>query len=91
LVSCVLWLLRRTLLRAAAPKTRRAPAGRPSARPTSTTPVAKPIQLQRDPVCGMHVAPEISFTLERAGHAQFFCSAECRDRYVQSERRAASA
>jgi YHS domain-containing protein len=82
LVSCALWLLRRTILRAAAPKARRTPAPYPG---------AKPIRLQRDPVCGMHVAPEISLKAVRAGQTQHFCSAQCRDRYLQSEQRSASA
>jgi len=51
----------------------------------------KAIPLYRDPFCGTHISPEISFPLEQAGQVLHFCSAECRARYVQSSRRAASA
>jgi YHS domain-containing protein len=51
----------------------------------------KAIPLHRDPLCGTHISPEISFPLEQAGQVLHFCSAECRARYVQSSRRAASA
>ena len=38
-------------------------------------------RLHRDPVCGVHVAEEISFPLREAGETLYFCSPECRDRY----------
>ena len=75
------WLLRllfRALLKAGAPK-----------QVTSVPPqAAKP--LYRDPWCGTHVPAEISHTLEEAGQVLYFCSAECRERYQASQRRAAS-
>jgi len=49
------------------------------------------IALHRDPWCGTHVSPEISFPLQQAGQVMHFCSAECRTRYQQSSQRAASA
>jgi len=49
------------------------------------------IALQRDPVCGTHVSPEISFPFEQQDQVIHFCSAECRARYQQSSQRAASA
>jgi YHS domain-containing protein len=49
------------------------------------------IPLHRDPQCGTYVSPEISFSMEQAGEILHFCSAECRTRYQQSSRRAASA
>ena len=49
------------------------------------------VPLHRDPWCGTHVSPEISFPLEQAGQIQHFCSAECRESYLKASRRAASA
>jgi YHS domain-containing protein len=49
------------------------------------------VPLERDPVCGTYVSPEISFTTEQSGQILHFCSAECRERYAKSSRRAASA
>ena len=48
-----------------------------------------PKRLYRDPWCGTHVSPEISHTLEDSGQVLHFCSAECRERYRLSLRRAA--
>jgi len=80
-VSWALWLLRRSLSRAAIRQT----AG------TRVHPGPAATPLQRDPWCGMYVSPEISLKLGLAGGTQHFCSAECRARYLQSTRRAASA
>lgn len=56
--------------------------------PPVSPPAPKP--LFRDPWCGTHVSAEISHTLEEAGQVLHFCSAECRERYRTSQRRAAS-
>ncbi|MGC2527168.1 MAG: hypothetical protein WA639_05450 [Candidatus Acidiferrum sp.] len=49
-------------------------------------------KLVRDPVCGMHVAEELSIPLRESGELVNFCSVECRDEYVKSiQRKAASA
>lgn len=45
-------------------------------------------QLQRDPVCGTFVSPDISHTLQQDGQVHHFCSADCRERYLNTERRA---
>ena len=58
----------------------------------SASDVTRPaIPLHRDPWCGTHVSPEISFPFEQLGQMMHFCSAECRIRYQQSSQRAASA
>jgi YHS domain-containing protein len=44
-------------------------------------------KLHRDPTCGTFVSPEISFPLESAGQFHHFCSAECRERYLEAQRR----
>jgi YHS domain-containing protein len=41
-------------------------------------------KLVRDPVCGMHVAEELSIPLREGGELLHFCSKECQDRYVRS-------
>jgi YHS domain-containing protein len=49
-------------------------------------------RLVRDPVCGMHVAEELSIPLREGGDLLHFCSMECRDKYVKSvQRKAANA
>jgi YHS domain-containing protein len=49
-------------------------------------------RLVRDPVCGMHLAPELALPLAANGETQFFCSAECRAKFAESTvERAASA
>ncbi len=77
ILSWAVWLVRR-LFRAGAAPSAQPPAPRGG------------VKLYRDPVCGTHVSPEISFSLEDAGQVVHFCSAECRERYRTSERRAAS-
>ena len=101
----VAWLIRKLmarLLRGATPASthKRAPTGAGSTWNPYNSGAAKPprsdvtrsaISLHRDPWCGTHVLPEISFPLEQAGQVVHFCSAECRTRYQQSSQRAASA
>jgi len=77
ILSWAVWLVRR-LFRAGAAPSAHPPAPRGA------------VRLYRDPMCGTHVSPEISFPLEDAGQVLHFCSAECRERYRTSERRAAS-
>src|SRR5262249_17510571 len=77
-----IWLLRRWLASAMTRESR-------NASPSPIT--AAPITLYRDPVCGTHVAPDAAFPLVRAGRREFFCSAECRETYLRTERHAASA
>ena len=38
-------------------------------------------ELQKDPVCGTFVPVASSLKRVVSGHAVYFCSAECRDRY----------
>jgi YHS domain-containing protein len=60
-----------------------------TAHPVSPNRPLAPQPLYRDPWCGTHVSAEISHTLEQAGEVLHFCSAECRERYRASARRAA--
>jgi YHS domain-containing protein len=77
-LSWATWLLRRLFT---------ALSSRPRREVSPAPPMPKP--LYRDPWCGTHVSGEISYTLEQAGQVLHFCSAECRDRYRASLRRAA--
>jgi YHS domain-containing protein len=47
-------------------------------------------KLVRDPVCGMHVAEELSIPLREGGELVHFCSAECRDKYVKNVQKMAA-
>ncbi len=47
-------------------------------------------RLHRDPVCGMHVSEDISIAVRQGGETLHFCSAECRDRYLGTQRQAAN-
>src|SRR5262245_9534897 len=78
-ISWATWLLRKIFHGLLGPTVRRVP-----------TPPPAPKPLYRDPWCGTHVSDEISHPLEHAGQVLHFCSAECRDRYRASLRRAAS-
>jgi YHS domain-containing protein len=79
----VAWLMRKIMTRLL----------RDTAPTSGSQPESKqgPVPLERDPVCGTYVSPEISFTTEQSGQILHFCSAECRERYIKSSRRAASA
>lgn len=49
---------------------------------------ATPIEVARDPVCGMEVAvSEASIQLERDGERHYFCSEGCRDRFATKRAR----
>lgn len=47
-------------------------------------------RLVRDPVCGMHVAEELSIPLREGSALVHFCSIECRDKYAINARRMAA-
>ena len=47
-------------------------------------------RLVRDPVCGMHVAEEVSIPLEYGGELVHFCSPACRDTYAGQARKLAA-
>lgn len=40
-------------------------------------------QLERDPQCGTFVSPQVAVTAECDGKVIHFCSAACRDAYLQ--------
>ena len=49
-------------------------------------------KLVRDPICGMHVAEGLALPLKQGGEVVHFCSAPCRDKYLNgTEKISASA
>jgi YHS domain-containing protein len=42
---------------------------------------ARPVKLQRDPVCGTFVAPSNALSLTNGRTTLYFCSERCRDEY----------
>jgi YHS domain-containing protein len=49
-----------------------------------------PRRLVRDPVCGMHVAEEVSLPLRDGNELVRFCSEACRDAYTGGARKMAA-
>jgi YHS domain-containing protein len=43
---------------------------------------AAPMELKKDPVCGTYVSPATGFSRTVQGHMIYFCSKECRDKFV---------
>jgi YHS domain-containing protein len=39
-------------------------------------------KLVRDPICGMHLTEGLAVPLRRGGQTLHFCSAECRDKFL---------
>lgn len=48
-------------------------------------------RLVHDPVCGMHLAEVLAIPLRENGELVYFCSAECRDKFLGAEKKAAAA
>jgi uncharacterized protein len=69
----VLWMLRRILglFLGKAVRPARPDPGRTA--PTNTV---------KDPVCGMYMDPRLAFPLQHKGEEVFFCSEECRQKYL---------
>lgn len=53
--------------------------------------VASPGVLHRDPLCGTYVAEEIAVPLAEADGILYFCSEQCRARYLARRQQASSA
>jgi YHS domain-containing protein len=47
-------------------------------------------KLVRDPVCGMHIAPGLALAVKQSGESLYFCSPECRDKYLGNTRKFAA-
>jgi len=44
-------------------------------------------KLVRDPICGMHIAEGLALPLKQDGEMLYFCSAECRDKYLNGNQK----
>jgi YHS domain-containing protein len=47
-------------------------------------------KLVRDPVCGMHIAEGLALPLNQGSTILHFCSAECRDKFLNDTRKFAA-
>ena len=47
-------------------------------------------KLVRDPVCGIHVSEGLALPLKQCNETIFFCSRECRDKYLEDGRKFAA-
>jgi len=47
-------------------------------------------RLVRDPVCGMHLAPGLAFEVKQGGECVYFCSPECRDKFISETQKFAA-
>lgn len=47
-------------------------------------------KLVRDPVCGMHIAEGLSLPLKQGKETLYFCSTECRDKYLSENQKFAA-
>jgi YHS domain-containing protein len=47
-------------------------------------------KLVRDPVCGMHLAEGLAITQRQGGQMVYFCSEECREKFVGTPKKFAA-
>ena len=72
----VLWVLQRLLGFFIGKSAKPARPEREGATPTNTV---------KDPVCGMYMDPRLAIRLQRTGGDIFFCSEECRRKYLDGK------
>lgn len=75
-LAAVVYALYRWLRRGAAPLRR----DRAAARPPAPGPVEEMVQ---DPACGTWVPLSQAVVLTQGGATRYFCSSECRDKYLK--------
>ena len=56
--------------------------GRGSAIQKSRSEPTPSMELKKDPVCGTYVSPATGVSRSVQGHVIYFCSKECRDKFV---------
>jgi YHS domain-containing protein len=64
-----------------------APRGKPYVDVTNDA-VSK--KLVRDPVCGIHVSEGLALPLRQGNETVYFCSAECREKYLDGSKKFAA-
>jgi YHS domain-containing protein len=47
-------------------------------------------KLVRDPVCGMHLAPGLALQVRHGGESLYFCSPQCREKFLRETPRFAA-
>jgi YHS domain-containing protein len=47
-------------------------------------------KLVRDPVCGIHLSEGLALPFEQGNETIYFCSAECRDKYLKGAKQFAA-
>jgi YHS domain-containing protein len=47
-------------------------------------------RLVRDPMCGMHVAEDLAIAVRTSSEVVYFCSPECRDKYLAGSQKMAA-
>ena len=75
----IFFLLLRSILRSIFAPPRNVP--RPTAPPQEPTVVAGG-ELKKDPVCGTYISTSLAVTRKVKGEVVYFCSNECRDKFV---------
>jgi YHS domain-containing protein len=73
LAALVLWMIRRVLAAFQSPK----PTGSRKDAPKPETVMVK------DPVCGMYMDARLAIRLEKTSEAVYFCSEECKNKYIE--------
>lgn len=53
-----------------------------TAAPEGSTSPVQGVQMAKDPVCGTYVVPERAVSATIGRQKMYFCSAECRDKYL---------
>ena len=79
LFPLLVFLLLRSILRSLFQSSRNV-ARRPEAPPRET--VVAGGELKKDPVCGTYVSTSLAVTRKVKGEVLYFCSPECRDKFV---------
>jgi YHS domain-containing protein len=77
LVYLVLFLVLRAVLTSLFSSSR---SGKVATRPASSPPATG--ELKKDPVCGTYVSASASLSRTVNGETLYFCSPECRDKYL---------
>jgi YHS domain-containing protein len=83
----VAWVLRGA---GSAPEPRAGGASAGGVNEPSASGIEASRRLVRDPVCGGHVAEYRAIPLREGGELIHFCSTECRDQYVGSQKKLAA-
>jgi YHS domain-containing protein len=75
ILPLLLFLIVRSVLGSLFKRGRNIVGPRPSEQPAS-------MELKKDPVCGTYVSPASGVSRSVQGHLIYFCSKECRDKFV---------